>query len=78
VITRATANVRIPGYKKLWWNLTESLRLKYENTLQQHSDADVLMERVRKVITAIASLADYTPVSVSESPKWIVIFQNMA
>jgi hypothetical protein len=36
------------------------------------------MESVRKVIIAIVRLAECTPASVGESPKWILIVQNIA
>jgi hypothetical protein len=52
--------------------------LEYENTIQNHPDADAFMERVYGVLTAIARLAGGTPASVGESPKWILIIQNMA
>jgi hypothetical protein len=57
---------------------SESLRLEYENAIQQHPDANAAMERVRGVLTAIARLAGRTPASVGRSPKWTLIVQNMA
>lgn len=71
------AHVRNSGYQKLWSNLAESLRFEQENTIQQHPDADTLMERVCVVVTAIACLAGCVPASVGESPKWTLIVQNM-
>jgi hypothetical protein len=44
------ANVPTPELQKLWSNLTESLSLKYENIIQQHPEADVVMELVRGVV----------------------------
>jgi hypothetical protein len=52
--------------------------LEYENTIEQHPDADAVMERVRGVLSAIARLEGYTLGSVGESPKWTLIVQNMA
>jgi hypothetical protein len=52
----------------------DQLSLEYENTIQQHPNADAVMEHVHRVFTAIASLAGYTPASVSESPKWILTY----
>jgi hypothetical protein len=52
--------------------------LEYENTGQQHPDADAVMEPVRGVLTAIACLAGCTPALVGGSPKWTLIVQNMA
>jgi hypothetical protein len=40
------ANVPTPEYQKLWSNLIESLRLEYENAIQQNPDADAVIERV--------------------------------
>jgi hypothetical protein len=65
------ANVPTQEFQKLWSNLTESLRLEYENTIKQHPDTDAVMERVRGVLTAIALLTGCTPASVTESPKWL-------
>jgi hypothetical protein len=45
------ANVHTPEFQKLWSNLIESLRLEYENTVQQHPDSDAVMELVRGVLT---------------------------
>jgi hypothetical protein len=36
------------------------------------------MERVHRVITAIAGLGECTPASVGQSPKWSLMAQNMA
>jgi hypothetical protein len=71
-------NAPSPEFLNLWSNLIESLRLEYENSKQQHPDADALMERVCVVFTAIARLARCTPASVGESPKWTLIVQNVA
>jgi hypothetical protein len=60
------ANVPTPEFQKLWSNLIESLRWEYENTVQQHPDADAVMERVHKVITAIAQVAGCTVASVGK------------
>jgi hypothetical protein len=49
--------------------------LEYEDTIQQHSDANDVMERV---LTAIACLAGCFPASVGESLKWTPIIQNVA
>jgi hypothetical protein len=57
------ANVPTPEFQKLWSNLIESLRLAYENTIQEHPDADAVMEHVQEVHTVIAFLAGCTPVS---------------
>jgi hypothetical protein len=58
-------------------NLTETLRLEYENTIQLYPDADFVMERVRGVLSAIARLEGCTAVSVGERLKWTIIVQNM-
>jgi hypothetical protein len=73
VVIRTTAKVTTPEFQKLWSNLIEFLRLKYENTIQ-HPDADAAMVSVRGVLTAIARLAGCTPASVGES----LIVHNMA
>jgi hypothetical protein len=71
-------NVHTPEFHKLWSYLIKSLRLKYENSIQQHPDANAVMEHVRGVLTPIARLAGCTPESVGESPKSSLIVQNMA
>jgi hypothetical protein len=63
------ANVPTPEVQKFCSNLIEYLRLVCENTIQQHPDADAVMEHVCGVLTAIARLAGCTPASISESPK---------
>jgi hypothetical protein len=63
------ANVPTPEFQKLWSNLIKPLRLEYENTIQQHSDANSVTEHVCGVLTAIACLAGCTPISVSKSAK---------
>jgi hypothetical protein len=73
LVTHMMANVLTPEFQKLWSNLIESLRLEYENTLQQHPDADAVMECVHGVLTIISC-----PASVDESPKWTLIIQNVA
>jgi hypothetical protein len=78
MLTRTMTNVPTPQLQKLWSNMTDSLRLEYENTIQQDPDADAVMERVRGVLTAIARLVGCTPASAGESPKWALIVQNMA
>jgi hypothetical protein len=70
--------VPTPEFQKLRSNVTESLRLEYENTIQQHHDTGVLMEPVCGVDAAIARLAGCAPASVGESPKYTLIVQNMA
>jgi hypothetical protein len=72
------ANVSTPGFQNLWPKLIVTLRLEYENSIQQHPDTDVVMERVRGVLASIPRLAGCTPASVGESPKWTLIVQNMA
>jgi selenocysteine lyase/cysteine desulfurase len=69
VVSRVVANVPTPEFQKIWSNLIECLRLEYENTTEQHPDAEALTERIREVVTAIARLAGCTPASVGESPK---------
>jgi hypothetical protein len=63
------AKLPTPKFQKLWSNLTESLRLEYESTIQQHPEADAVMERVCGVLTAIARLVECSPASVGERPK---------
>jgi hypothetical protein len=55
------ANVRTQEFQKLWSNQIESLRLEYGDTVQQHPDADAVMERVRGVLIVIARLGDVPP-----------------
>jgi hypothetical protein len=76
VVTHIMAIVPTLEFQKLWSNLTESLRLKYENNIQ-HPYANAVMESVCKVLTTIACLEGCAPSSVSESLKWILIVQNM-
>jgi hypothetical protein len=71
------ANVPAPEFQKLWSNLVESFRLEYENTMQQHTDTDAVMEHVCGVLITIARLAGCTPASVSGSPKLTPVVQNM-
>jgi hypothetical protein len=78
VVTRIMANVPTVEFQKLRPHLTESLRLGYENTIHQHPDADVVMERARGVLTAIARQMGCTPASVGGCPKWTPNVQNMA
>jgi hypothetical protein len=51
------ASVPTSEFQKLWLKLTESVRLEYENTIQQHPDANAVMERACGVFAAIARLA---------------------
>jgi hypothetical protein len=71
-VTRTMANVPTTEFQKIWSILINSLKLEYEDTIQQHLDADAIMERVRGVPSAIARIA-----SVSGSPKWALIVQNV-
>jgi hypothetical protein len=71
------ANAPTPEFQKLSSNLIESLRLEYENTIQQHPDTDAVVGWVHGVLTTIACLAGCTPASVNERPKWTLIAQNM-
>jgi hypothetical protein len=52
--------------------------LEYRDTTQHHPDAEAVMELVRGVLIAIARLAECTPASAGEIPKWSLIVQNMA
>lgn len=56
MVARTMANEPTPEFQKLWSNLTEPLRLQYENTIQ-HPDANSVIEHVCGVLTAIACLA---------------------
>jgi hypothetical protein len=55
------ANVSTPEIQKIWSNLTASLRLGNENTMQQNPGADTVMEGLRGVLTTIACIAECTP-----------------
>jgi 5-carboxymethyl-2-hydroxymuconate isomerase len=72
------ANVPTPEFQKFWSNQTDSLRMEYGDTIQQHPDTDAVIERVHGVLIATARLAECTPASVREGPKWTTIVQNMA
>jgi hypothetical protein len=63
------ANIPTPEFQKLWSNLIESLRLEYENTVQQHPN-NAVMNLVCGVLTHVAHLAQCILVSVGKSPKW--------
>jgi hypothetical protein len=69
VVTRILANAHTPEFLKLWSSQTESLRLKYGNTIQQHPDAEVVRERVRKVVTAIDCVSRRKSEMASNRPK---------
>jgi hypothetical protein len=60
------ANVPTPEFQKLCSNLIQSLRLDFETTIQQHPYANVVMERVLGVLTAIVRIAGCTHASVGE------------
>jgi hypothetical protein len=66
------ANVPTPEFQKLRPNLIES-----GDTIQQHPNAEVLMECVGRVPIAIACFAKCTIASVGESLKWTLIILNM-
>jgi hypothetical protein len=68
IAVHVMANVLISEFQKLLSNLTESLRLEYKNTTQ-HPDPDVVMKLVHGVLTAIARLAECTPVSRRKPEK---------
>jgi hypothetical protein len=55
------ANVSTPEFLNMWSNLIQSLKLEYENTVQQNPDTDAVMECVCGVLVAIARLAECTP-----------------
>jgi hypothetical protein len=55
-----------------------NLRLEYEHTIEEHLDADAVMEHVRGILITAARLAGYTTASVDEIPKRTLIFQNVA
>jgi hypothetical protein len=72
------ANVHTTEFQKLWSIQIESVRrLEYEDTIQQHPEANGVMERVLEVLIPIARLTGCTHASVGESPKWALIVQNM-
>jgi hypothetical protein len=60
VVSRKMANIPIPEFQKLWSNLIESLKLEYENTVQQHPDSDAVVKRICGALTPIARLVECT------------------
>jgi hypothetical protein len=63
------ANVPTPEFQKFWSNQIESLRLECGDILQQHSDAEAVIESVRGILISIARLAGCTPCVSRRKPE---------
>jgi hypothetical protein len=64
------ADVPVQGYQKFWTGKRTSVKADYQLLVAKHSDAEVQLKQLFKILCGIEGIAGYTPASVGESVEW--------
>jgi hypothetical protein len=72
-VVSKTADVLVPGCKKIFAVKVKSLKAEYQLLLTKHHDAEAQLKELFKILCDIEDVAGYTPASVEEIVEWISI-----
>jgi uncharacterized protein with NRDE domain len=71
------ADGSVPRYKKFWTDKRTSVKADYQLLVAKHSDAEVQLKRLFKILCNNGSMAGYTPAAVGESVEWTSIVSTV-